>query len=67
MALPSHDTFNRLFAALDPVELESCFMAWIQSVAEITQVQVVSIDGKQLRGSGEHGKKSIIHMVSARE
>ncbi len=63
--IPSHDTFNRLFAALDPVELERCFAAWIRSVAEISQGQVVSIDGKRLCGSGEHGKKSIVHMVSA--
>ncbi len=63
--IPSHDTFNRLFAALYPEELESCFVAWIQSVAEISQGQIVSIDGKRLCGSGEYGKKSILHMVSA--
>ena len=63
--IPSHDTFNRLFAALDPVELERCFVTWVQSVAEISQGEIVSIDGKQLRGSGEHGRKSIVHMVSA--
>lgn len=63
--IPSHDTFNRLFAALDPAELEGCFSAWVQSVARISQGQIVSIDGKRLCGSGEHGKKSIVHMVSA--
>ncbi len=63
--IPSHDTFNRVFAAIDPVELEKCFVAWVQSVAKITEGQIVSIDGKRLRGSGEHGKKTIIHMVSA--
>lgn len=63
--IPSHDTFNRLFAALDPVELERCFVTWIQSVARISQGQIISIDGKRLCGSGEHGKKSIVHMVSA--
>src|SRR5215210_184550 len=63
--IPSHDTFNRLFAALDPVELENCFVTWIQSVAQITEGQIVSIDGKRLCGSGEHGKKSIVLLVSA--
>lgn len=63
--IPSHDTFNRVFAAIDPIELEKCFVAWVQSVAKITEGQIVSIDGKRLCGSGEHGKKTIIHMVSA--
>ncbi len=40
-------------------------MAWVQSVVEISQVQIVSIDGKRLCGSGEHCKKSIVHMVRA--
>jgi predicted transposase YbfD/YdcC len=63
--IPSHDTFNRVFAALDPVELQNCFMKWVQSVAEISNGQVVSIDGKRLCGSGENGNKAIVHMVSA--
>jgi predicted transposase YbfD/YdcC len=63
--IPSHDTFNRVFAALDPLALEQCFVEWIQQVAMITEGKVVSIDGKRLRRSGSGGKKSFIHMVSA--
>lgn len=63
--IPSHDTFNRFFAALDPQSLQQCFSDWIQSVAKITEGRVISIDGKRLCGSGEQGKKAIIHMVSA--
>src|ERR1051325_8027512 len=33
--IPSHDTFNRVFAALDPQQFRACFAAWMRSVAEI--------------------------------
>jgi predicted transposase YbfD/YdcC len=63
--IPSHDTFNRVFSAIDNHELESCFVNWIKDVATLTDGEVVSIDGKSLRGSKQRGSKSIVHMVSA--
>jgi predicted transposase YbfD/YdcC len=63
--IPSHDTFNRVFAALDPDELEAGFAAWVSSLASLTAGGVVAIDGKTLRGTREAGKKSLVHMVSA--
>ena len=30
--IPSHDTFKGLFSALNPTELERCFMDWTRSV-----------------------------------
>ena len=63
--IPSHDTFNRVFSALNPEELESSFIAWTRSVAELTDNEVISIDGKSMRGTRKYGSKSIVHMVSA--
>jgi len=63
--IPSHDTFNRVFSALDPEELEKGFVAWVSSIAKLTAGEVVAIDGKALRGTQEAGKKAIVHMVSA--
>lgn len=63
--IPSHDTFNRVFAALDPMALQECFLNWVQSIAKHSEGDIVSIDGKRLCGSGINGSKSIIHMVSA--
>jgi predicted transposase YbfD/YdcC len=63
--IPSHDTFNRFFAALDSRAFEKCFVDWVNSVAKITHGEVVSIDGKTIRGSRGKGAKSAIHMVSA--
>lgn len=63
--IPSHDTFNRVFAALDSEELEKGFVAWVSSIARLTVGEVVAIDGKSLRGSGTTAGKPIVHMVSA--
>ncbi|QNR83653.1 transposase family protein [Pedobacter riviphilus] len=46
--IPSHDTFNRIFAALDSLEFETCFLAWVKSVAELTEGEIISIDGKTI-------------------
>lgn len=63
--IPSHDTFNRFFSILDPLKLEECFLEWTREVAQLLPGSVVSIDGKSLRGSGNAGGKSMVHMVSA--
>ena len=63
--IPSHDTFNRVIAALDPEELEKGFVAWVSSIAKLTAGEVVSIDGKAMCGTRERGKPALVHMVSA--
>jgi predicted transposase YbfD/YdcC len=67
--IPSHDTFNRVFAALDPEQFRAGFQSWIQAIAAVlpTQVeQVIAVDGKTVRRSHDrHLGKSAIHMVSA--
>ncbi len=63
--IPSHDTFNRVFAALDPQELEKGFVSWVSSIARLTAGEVVAIDGKALRGTRKAGYKGIVHLVSA--
>ena len=60
--IPSHDTFNRVFAALDPEKFLECFLAWTQSVREAVEQEVVALDGKALRRavSGSGGIKYIV-------
>ncbi len=64
--IPSHDTFGRVFARIDPEEFQSHFLAWIRAVFEVTHGQVIAFDGKQLRRSHDHANgKDAIYMVSA--
>ena len=64
--IPSHDTFGRVFARIDPLQFQRSFMNWVQAVCELTDGQVISVDGKELCGSkdGSLGKQAI-EMVSA--
>jgi len=64
--IPSHDTFNRVFAALDPMQFQVCFLQWMQAVAGVLPAQVIALDGKTVRGSQDRvNGKQAIHMVSA--
>jgi len=64
--IPSHDTFNRVFAALDPMQFQTCFLQWMQAVAGVLPAQVIALDGKTVRGSQDRvNGKQAIHMVSA--
>jgi predicted transposase YbfD/YdcC len=64
--IPSHDTFTRVFARLDPEQFQACFIGWISAVSEVIGGQVIAIDGKVLRRSQDQGiGKAAIDMVSA--
>lgn len=64
--IPSHDTFRRVFARLDPTQFQQAFLDWVRSVTQLTEGEVVAIDGKQLRRSTDQAAgKNPINMVSA--
>jgi predicted transposase YbfD/YdcC len=62
--MPSHDTFERVFAALNPQALQACCLAWLRAVAGLAGLEHIAIDGKSLRGSAT-GKLGALHLVSA--
>jgi predicted transposase YbfD/YdcC len=62
--IPSHDTFERVFAALNPRALEACCLVWLREVAGLAGIDHIAIDGKSLRGSA-NAKLGVLHLVSA--
>jgi predicted transposase YbfD/YdcC len=68
--IPSHDTFGRVFARLDPLAFEACFLTWVQAILPRTDApmagDVVAVDGKVVRRSHERGAgRPPITLVSA--
>ena len=64
--IPSHDTFARLFARLNPQQFQQCFLNWIKAINKMTLGEVIAIDGKSLRHSyDKEAGLNAIHMVSA--
>jgi predicted transposase YbfD/YdcC len=66
--VPSHDTFQRVFAALDARAFEDCFIAWMNAACSACGLQPIHIDGKTSRGCRRRGKDGLcpaLHLVSA--
>jgi predicted transposase YbfD/YdcC len=64
--IPSHDTFGRVFAAINPRQFSQCFSNWTKELRKSLKGEIVAIDGKTLRRSHSRSKaKAAIHMVSA--
>jgi predicted transposase YbfD/YdcC len=64
--IPSHDTFGRVFARLDPTQCEAGFLRWVQTVARTAEPEVIALDGKTIRRSGNRRTgRSPLHLVSA--
>lgn len=63
--IPSHDTFNRLFSLLDPKAFEACFMVWTQHLQQLTEGEILAIDGKSVRRSFDTATgQGALHLVS---
>ena len=63
--IPSHDTFGRVFAALDAEAFAEAFQRWVKGLLPtLNRDEVVAIDGKTSRRSGKLDVTPL-HLVSA--
>lgn len=64
--IPSHDTIGNIFARLSPEVLQESFLSWINTLVEISDGEIIAIDGKTLRHSYDNARnRNAIHMISA--
>ena len=57
--IPSQDTFARVFARLNSEEFQQSFLSWIKSISNVTEGEVIAIDGKTLRHSYDNTQDKI--------
>ena len=64
--IPAHDTLARVLSRISARGFEECFASWVGACAEVTEGEVVAIDGKTSRRSHDRrARKSAVHWVSA--
>ncbi|MBW4538908.1 MAG: ISAs1 family transposase [Myxacorys chilensis ATA2-1-KO14] len=64
--IPSHDTFARVFARLDPETFEASFQHWVRALVSTLEAELIAIDGKTVKGSYDReGGIKALQLVSA--
>ena len=64
--IPSHDTLCDVFAAIDPVLFQTCFLAWVNELRAPSMAELIAVDGKTSRRSHDRRKgRKPLHLVSA--
>jgi len=64
--IPKHDTIARVLSRIEPASIQTCFIKWVQDIAQEAQMNVIAIDGKTARRSFKtRSRKDALHMVSA--
>jgi predicted transposase YbfD/YdcC len=63
--IPSHDTFNRVLAALDRKQFAACFGRWMAELSAATGLKPIAVDGKAIRSAPGDTFSGCLHLVSA--
>ena len=64
--IPSHDTFSRVFALIEPTQFHDFFIRWIEHLTAQLDIKLIHLDGKTSRGSYDReSRHKALHTVSA--
>lgn len=64
--IPSHDTFSRVFARIEPKQFQECFLSWVNSITQKLELEVIAIDGQTMKQSYDRNQsQKPLHIVSA--
>src|SRR5438067_1838630 len=63
--IPSHDTFNRVLAALDRDKVSACFAGWMADLCGATGLKAIAVDGKACRSAPGDTFSGCLHLVTA--
>ncbi|MEG4810248.1 ISAs1 family transposase [Microcoleus sp. F8-D3] len=64
--IPSHDTFSRVFALIEPQQFQECFLSWVNSIVKELKLEAIAIDGKTMKQSYDRNyQQKALHIVTA--
>jgi hypothetical protein len=64
--IPSHDTFSRVFARIEPQQFQECFLSWVNAIVGELELNVIAIDGKKMKQSYDRNdQQKALHIVTA--
>jgi hypothetical protein len=64
--IPSHDTFSRVFARIEPQQFQKCFLSWVNAIVGELELNVITIDGKTMKQSYDRNdQQKALHIVTA--
>jgi hypothetical protein len=62
--IPSHDTFSRVFARIEPQQFQEGFLSWVNAIVGELELNVIAIDGKTMKQSYDRNdQQKALHIV----
>ena len=63
--IPSHDTFSRVFARIEPQQFQEGFLSWVNTIVGELEINAIAIDGKTMKQSSDRNdQQKALHIVT---